>query len=338
MIWIDALKGLTILLVALHHAHLSLLLLSDMPPLFDTAIEMTRYIRMPTFFFCSGLLFGAIITRPWRLILAKRIFFAVWIIGLWTLIYYASERAGLWLYPWESPERVALNELYWTPYGVLWFMYAIAVAVLLARLIHPLPIWAQFIVALLVIDGIGILIEVLEPTGMHRHFLQELKSRAIPFFLFGVWLRGPILHHFATLPQTLRVLAVVAPVCLALLALNGLGTIDLSRPVLTLLATTLFVPLMRVVFSLPPLARPFAAIGRISLHIFLLHMFLVGAMFQLWRSGYWPQGLPVPFELAMYLGATLGTILLAQALIALLPPLAFRAPALPWQARRQSNS
>jgi uncharacterized membrane protein YcfT len=91
--WVDAAKGLAIILVVLHHA-----ILRTVEQSMDASgwLEITgvlQTLRMPLFFVCAGLFAGSWIARPWRDLLRGKVLLFGWVFVLWVVIQYVAVAA-----------------------------------------------------------------------------------------------------------------------------------------------------------------------------------------------------------------------------------------------------
>lgn len=142
--WVDAAKGLSIILVVMMHSAYGVGADTNNIGVLHYIIFWATPFRMPEFFLISGLFLSLVIARPWLHYADRRIvhylyFYAVWVIlqvlfkvGLGT-----GDVAG------------AAQQIAWAvvePYGVLWFIYMLAVYSLAAKLLFTLriPHWAAF--------------------------------------------------------------------------------------------------------------------------------------------------------------------------------------------------
>ena len=129
--WVDVLKGVTVVLVALHHSILSSSTINiqsfntDFDAIIITANELLGYARMSAFFLAGGIVLASVKSEKLSWFLKKRLPFMLWIIFVWTLISYGFEYLGGHLYPWESyPFFKEWNFTIapYAPYGHLWFV------------------------------------------------------------------------------------------------------------------------------------------------------------------------------------------------------------------------
>jgi uncharacterized membrane protein YcfT len=105
------------------------------------AIAFATPFRMPEFFLISGLFLSQVIDRPWRAFADRRVVHYLYFYLLWAVIHIVFKVALL-----AGDPVTAASYLAWAlvePYGVLWFIYMLAVFGAAAKLLHDLrvPHW-----------------------------------------------------------------------------------------------------------------------------------------------------------------------------------------------------
>lgn len=342
ILWIDSLRGVTIALVVLLHASMVLRLWfpevdtkGPVAPLMNL-IMVLSLVRMPAFFFCAGLVFCFAIGRGWRWFLNRRLRFALWVIGIWTLLSLGAEMAGLHLYPSKQTPYLEVSELFWVPYGNLWFMYALLVVSALALLLRPLPRPAQFPVVL----TLGLVLTMVDrhvplPDGLVL-LVGGLAEDALVFFMLGVWW-GPAIMRLLDDRRVTRVAVILLPTLgMGILMTFAPGGIWLS--ILVMLPTTLgFLAVVRVASAWEPGARLTAMLGRCSLEVFLLHQFFIAAV-HLLLLRFAPGAGPVMVLSLLWLIPIGGSLLAAGLLRRFTGSLLFDAPARPVPFRKLPGS
>jgi uncharacterized membrane protein YcfT len=173
--WVDAAKGLCIILVVLFHSTLGVEKDIGQLTWMNAVIEWARPFRMPDFFLISGLFLGARILSPWRSYLDSKVWHFVYFYLLWYHIHFALRLAPL--VKEIGVEMAALKYLegYVNPFGSLWFIYVLALYCIVVKLIRGYPAW--------LVTGIGLAAHVLAPhTGVF--LVDEFLSRFV-FFHVG---------------------------------------------------------------------------------------------------------------------------------------------------------
>ncbi|SEP97410.1 Uncharacterized membrane protein YcfT [Devosia sp. YR412] len=145
--WVDMAKGLSIFLVVMMYAASSVGEDTGGVGALHWAIAFATPFRMPEFFLISGLFLAAVIDRPWRAYADRRVVHYLYFYALWALIHIIFKVGLLSMNPIGALEQIAWATV--QPYGVLWFIYMLAVVSAATKLLHDLkaPVWAVFAVA-----------------------------------------------------------------------------------------------------------------------------------------------------------------------------------------------
>jgi uncharacterized membrane protein YcfT len=142
--WVDMAKGLSIFLVVMMYAAASVGEDTGGVGALHWVIAYATPFRMPEFFLISGLFLSQVIDRPWRAYADRRVVHYLYFYALWALIHIIF-KVGLL----ATDPVGAIQQLAWAviqPYGVLWFIYMLAVVSAAAKLLADLrvPVWAVF--------------------------------------------------------------------------------------------------------------------------------------------------------------------------------------------------
>lgn len=145
--WIDCVKGLTIVMVVLHHAILGLAakgLASANVLQWD---ESVAAVRMPLFFLVAGLFARRAIDGPLRKFLDGKIlhftyFYLLWSVILFLVRYGSNDLAE------KKTRATEILAILWDPISTIWFMYGLTLAFLFVRLLRKLPSLAILATAL----------------------------------------------------------------------------------------------------------------------------------------------------------------------------------------------
>ena len=139
--WVDMAKGLSIFLVVMMYCASSIGEDTGQTGVLHWAIAFATPFRMPEFFLISGLFLSQVIDRPWRAFADRRVVHYLYFYLLWAVIHIVFKVALL-----AGDPVTAASYLAWAlvePYGVLWFIYMLAVFGAAAKLLHDLrvPHW-----------------------------------------------------------------------------------------------------------------------------------------------------------------------------------------------------
>jgi uncharacterized membrane protein YcfT len=137
--WVDAAKGLTMTLVVMKHAtYNDAVALAHMPYVFNILCEFTIPFRMPLFFLVAGLFADKALRSDRREFIDKKILHFAYFYLLWSAIQVGIKvllpHEGAWAVTWSDLALIPLE-----PFGLLWFIYALALFFVLMRLARGLP-------------------------------------------------------------------------------------------------------------------------------------------------------------------------------------------------------
>tara|TARA_R110000868_G_scaffold167895_8_gene402416 strand:- start:3057 stop:4091 length:1035 start_codon:yes stop_codon:yes gene_type:complete len=125
--WIDAVKGLTIILVVVKHAtYGTAAALDQVPYYFNILCEWAVPFRMPLFFLVAGLFAQKALRAPLRSFIDSKILHFVYFYLLWSTIQIGTKMVlphdGGWAVSYLDFLLIPLE-----PFGLMWFIYALAV-------------------------------------------------------------------------------------------------------------------------------------------------------------------------------------------------------------------
>jgi len=163
--WVDAAKGLSIILVVMMHSAYGVGEDLNNTGILHYIIGWATPFRMPEFFLISGLFLGQVIARPWRLYSDRRIVHYLYFYALWVVLQVVF-KVGLG----TGDVGSVVGQIAWAmvePYGVLWFIYMLAVYSLVTKLFFMLkvPHWVGLAI------GAGLMIAPIQTGfGVIDHF------------------------------------------------------------------------------------------------------------------------------------------------------------------------
>ncbi|WP_219414492.1 acyltransferase family protein [Pseudonocardia nigra] len=265
--WVDAAKGMAILLVVTHHAVMFLAESGQAPDPVVAANSALASLRMPLFFLASGLFAAGPLAASWRTLLHKRVAFFLYLYLLWTLLrwaFFTTVPEGV-----DPDDSARLEVLLWAPLlpgPSLWFLYALAVFSVLGKLVRRVPVALQLgaTAVLSAVAGAGLL-------GIDS-FAWTFMARYLFFFLVGCYARDLIERLARSTTPVAVVFAAAACVVGAgiavALGLRSVPGVSFLLNVLAVVFGILFAALI-VRFRV---GRPLVALGQQTLPVYLIHM------------------------------------------------------------------
>ncbi len=145
--WVDYGKGICIVLVVMMHSTFAVQKDIGFPGFMDYAVAFARPFRMPDFFMISGLFLSAVIDRPWRDFLDRRVVHFGYFYALWLTIEFAFRIAYFLVFSRPPSDGFSgggplLAEYLWgfvQPWGTLWFIYQLPIFAVAAKLLRRAP-------------------------------------------------------------------------------------------------------------------------------------------------------------------------------------------------------
>ncbi|MGV8997956.1 MAG: acyltransferase family protein [Parvibaculaceae bacterium] len=257
--WVDAVKGFTILLVVLQHTTNGVAAaMPDWPGFFYAICKWAEPFRMPLFFLVAGLFAKKALNSPLRSFIDGKIIHFAYLYVLWTVIQIGLKLA----LPGGSP--VSFNDLALAivePFGILWFIYCLALFFAVMRLARGLPP--------VLVYGVALALFFIRP---HTGWMvpDEFAQRFV-FFVSGVYLA----QHIFTLAtwadahmRSALAFSAATFTAIALLVWNGMTgnhLIEISASYAGAAATIMVIS----VLSARGLTKPLAYAGSRSLAIYL---------------------------------------------------------------------
>jgi uncharacterized membrane protein YcfT len=328
--WVDAAKGLSILLVVAHHVVWYLQRSGQAPAAVIAANEALASLRMPLFFLASGLFAAGPLAAPWRSVLHKRVAFFLYLYLIWTIIRFTFFATVVppEVDPDDSANPLGLALALLLPGPSMWFLYALAVFAVVTKLMRPLPVAVQL--------GAAAVLSALVGAGMLEFGDSRwtYMSRFLFFFLLGCYARQ-LMERLAGATTFLRV-ALACVVCVgAAGAAVGFGLRAIPGVALALQCLAVgFGVLFAAWIARYRLGRPLVVLGKLTLPVYLTHMLWLAAIMIGVRHVDFPSAAAyaLPFVLVPVL--TVLSLLTHRVLVAagatwlfaLPSPLAYRAP------------
>jgi fucose 4-O-acetylase-like acetyltransferase len=288
-VWPDATKGICIILVVLVHlvSKHYVALDWDLPvPLalgWKGITSVMEPIRMPLFFAISGYFSVSYFTRPWRSIAEKRVIPVYLLYVLWLIIYsvfFASVSSPL--IADEDHGLVGLFLAFVLGYTGLWYLYALPVYLVLARICALAPRVSLALAAVVsLMSASTIFPEIGNTPSLLRNFFYFLAGALLARYI------ARMAHQRVTLRVgALTTLFIVVSVAHALgrfATQRGSIPVDLGLAALQMAASVAGVIVGVILISalartLPGAAVALAWLGQRTLPIYVLHLPLLALM------------------------------------------------------------
>lgn len=259
--WVDAAKGMAILLVVLTHAQTELAQVGHHLPAWAVAADTALgELRMPTFFLVSGLFAARALTDPIRSFARAKVTHFGYLYLLWSAFWLAAlaGRAAASGHPvGDTLAEPAVGVL--TAAGRLWYLVALPMFFIAARLMRRLPVAVQLATAAALSVVFATDLITIPAWGPDR------MAQYLVWFLLGCHLSGVIRMWVPRARCWVPVVLVAAWVAGAAV----LGASALAAVTLPLLA----VPAAVTAAARAPrwLGRPLARLGAHTLPVYVLH-------------------------------------------------------------------
>ncbi|MEV6600175.1 acyltransferase [Actinoplanes sp. NPDC051346] len=307
--WADVAKGACILLVVMWHVIMKHYLRIDwhlpapIPGLWGFLGDQLLPMRMPVFFTISGLFAASAVLRPWKVVARGRIAKFYYLYALWFTVH----TAVLALVPRFDTLAAhsaldVVEQLTITPTN-LWYLVALALYFIVAKLTRELPTAAVLAPALLLsaVASAGLL----AAPGNRGQLYQNLF-----FFLAGLRLR-PWLERWAREANPRLLLGAGAGYVVVMLAVGRLGAKQWFGvwPVVSALAVLVGIAAAAQLERQRPVSDLLAKLGRNTLGIYVMHMPLLALMHAALLAPFSEAGTATQLVLAVVLPLLLTALL-----------------------------
>jgi uncharacterized membrane protein YcfT len=137
--WVDYAKGFCIIMVVMMHSTLGVEAQAGREGFMHYFVEFAKPFRMPDFFLISGLFLSRVIDRDWRTYLDRKVVHFAYFYLLWTAIQFAVKAPHFAAeMGWQGVlKEYALSFI--DPFGILWFIYLLAVFAALTKALRSVP-------------------------------------------------------------------------------------------------------------------------------------------------------------------------------------------------------
>jgi uncharacterized membrane protein YcfT len=186
MNWVDSAKGLSIILVVAMYSAYNTGEYTGGIGFLHYFIAFATPFRMPEFFLISGLFLSQVIARQWQRYADRRVIHYFYFYALWAFIMIAL-KVGIYSGAPVDMLRALVLALV-EPYGVLWFIYMLAIFSIVAKLLWQfrVPHWIVMPIAA------GLQMAHIEVTSY-----AVTQFAAYFVFFFVGFVAAPAVHRFA---------------------------------------------------------------------------------------------------------------------------------------------
>jgi uncharacterized membrane protein YcfT len=181
--WVDTAKGISIILVVMMYSVFNVGQDADGVGLFHWVIAFATPFRMPEFFLISGLFLSMVISRPWGHYADRRVLHYFYFYALWAVIHLVIKIGIFSAQPVSALEQIAEAAI--EPYGVLWFIYLLAVFSAVTKLAY------SFKVPHAVVLAIGVALQMADFTVPWSYLVEQFCHYFVFFYcgyVFAPWI------------------------------------------------------------------------------------------------------------------------------------------------------
>lgn len=282
--WLDGARGVAIVMIVIHHA---VILLAPLGPVHHDYVvvrDLLATFPMPLFFLVSGVLSRSALAGPWSHLWRYRLAPLLWLYVVWTLVRFAwFSLVPLATRPDETDLVRLLVSPIWPTSG-LWYLHALAVVLVLTKLMA---------------GRVPVAVQLVGATVVSAAFFGPLDSGSIGyegvahyllFFLVGAHFGPRIVRAVEDSTRAAPVVAVVvftgAVVVVRLFVLQWLPVVPV---VLSALAVAAGLFVLRHAPRLTSALR-LDVLGRLTLVVYVTHFILLSAMTSLLALALGPFG------------------------------------------------
>jgi uncharacterized membrane protein YcfT len=271
--WVDAAKGLSILLVVVHHTVAYLQTAGLAPAPVVAGNEALASLRMPLFFLAAGLFVAGPLAAPWRTLLHKRVAFFLYLYLLWTLIRFTffATLVPPAVDPNDSANAESLAWALLLPGPSMWFLYALALFSVIGKLVRRVPAAVQL--------GLSGVLSALTGAGLLEFDSRwGYMARFLFFFLLG-WHAKVLIARLARSTSPLKVIAAAVACVLCAGGAVALGARPVPGVALALnCVAVVFGVLFTAWICRFRVGVPLVLLGQQTLPVYLVHMLWLAAI------------------------------------------------------------
>lgn len=279
--WMDASRGLIIVIIAIYHASEELMKAGINARGASNTIYPLIGIGMGLFFLLAGMNSRKYIHGTWRLAWRRRLGPLLWLLAIWVPIYWLFY--DILLKVDRQPASALLSHLIYsfiTPAWGLWFLWSMIIYFTVGKILINAK--AKYVIGFFgIISFIGLCTSIWHLRKYGLGWLADNYNwrSTLCFFLFfylGVRYSASILK-FATLSLSRTIVISLSAACLARMLDGAIPTIVIDAPLRLIALVAGLVTAMAIgrILSIVPIIR---GIGAATLPIYLIHPLLISSL------------------------------------------------------------
>lgn len=187
--WVDTAKGLCIILVVLMHVVVGFEVAQERESWIDPFIDWAKLFRMPAFFLLSGLFASRLVDKGWPEFLDRKVAPFVYFYLLWLAIHCLLKFST-----WGNGDAATLLGAYALgivqPFGLLWFIYLLAVFFVVTKAVRAYPVASWLIAASLAVVPVMTGWLLVDRFAGYYIFFLSGALLAPKIFALAEWVRG----------------------------------------------------------------------------------------------------------------------------------------------------
>jgi uncharacterized membrane protein YcfT len=228
--------------------------------------ESLILVRMPLFFFVSGLFASRVITETTLSgFLRDKFANFLYLYALWETILFFS-RGGVAHLLWDKEvDPSGLLRMFWDPIFNIWFLYALAFAFLAAWLLRRVPAW------IVLLASVALYVASVSDGNWRGMTFYDRLVRLFPFFWLGLMARpllgGLVERHYRLWPIVLGSFMLIAWFLIES-PLNSIGVLTIAVSTVGVAGMLL---LSRRIADWDALAKPLTIVGASTLYVYVTH-------------------------------------------------------------------
>ncbi len=196
--WVDIAKGICIIFVVMMHSTLGVEEAAGKTGWMHVVVAFAKPFRMPDFFLISGLFLSAVIDRPWRRYLDRKIVHFLYFYVLWLTIQFLFKAPAIMGEGGIEAVISAYLMAFIEPFGTLWFIYLLPVFFLATRFMREVPNWLVLI-----------MLAILEILPIHTGWIMIDEFCARFVYFYAGYALAPQIFRLADWVARNKIIAVI---------------------------------------------------------------------------------------------------------------------------------